>query len=66
VSFTSERVKSLSPEQRKLLAASMVTPLRCGGCHYDDQGRRLYMHGGKWLLEDGPEYQALLRSTGHR
>jgi hypothetical protein len=62
--MTAEQILKLTPEQRNELAASMVAPMRCGGCTYDEQGRRLYMHGGKWMLEDGPEYQELLRRHG--
>jgi len=62
--LASEHVLKLTTEQRKELAASMVAPMRCGGCDYDEQGRRFYVHGGRRLLEDGPEYQKLLRKHG--
>jgi hypothetical protein len=63
--LTKELLSSMTPEDRVKLAASMVAPMRCGGCHYDEQGRRIYMHGGVWMLEDGPEYKALRRMHGY-
>ena len=63
--IASDRLRNFSPDQRKQLAASMVSPMRCGGCTYDESGRRLYMHGGKLFLEDSPEYRNLRRLHGY-
>ncbi len=41
------------------LAASMVSPIRCGGLHYDEHDRPYYLVGGKRLSPD--EFRALKR-----
>lgn len=52
------------PESRRKLAASMVSPIRCGGSGYE--GDRFYLLlGGRKVFTDTEEYQALLRARGH-
>lgn len=36
-------------EGRKKLAESMVVPVRCGGCHYDSDGKAWLYLGGWWV-----------------
>lgn len=54
------------PTFRRKLAESMAIPLRCGGCDYDDQGRRFYIFGGRRVLEDSEEYRAICRKHGYQ
>ena len=54
-----------TPEGRAKIAASMVSPMRCGGCNYDEQGRRVYMYGGVRMLEDSEQHQALRKKHGY-
>ncbi len=44
-------------ELMKRLVASMVSPRRCGGLHYDENGNPYYLVGGKRLSPD--EFRAL-------
>jgi hypothetical protein len=39
----------MSPEGRQKLAESMVVPVRCGGCHYDENGKAWLLLGGWWV-----------------
>lgn len=56
-------LRSLTPEQRKQLAASMRPPIRCGGCDYDPDGARVYVIGGKRLRPAA--YRAYQLSLGY-
>ena len=38
-----------TPEGRAKLAASMVVPVRCGGCTYDKEGNAWLYLGGWWV-----------------
>jgi hypothetical protein len=52
------------PESRRKLAASMVSPIRCGGSGYE--GDRYYLLlGGRKVFTDTEEYQAILRARGY-
>jgi len=53
-----------TPEGRKKVAASMVRPIRCGGCDYDPDGARVYIIGGKRMRpEEFEAYKARCRSN---
>jgi hypothetical protein len=42
-----ENAHLLTEEQKKQITDAMFCPVRCGGCHYDERGRPIYIHGGK-------------------
>lgn len=52
-----EILSNLSPEQRAHVAKHMVSPLRCGGLHYDAEGKPFYRVGSRRLTPD--EFLAL-------
>ena len=51
-----------TPEGRAKLASHMIVPIRCGGCDYDPDGKRVYIIRGKRMRPD--EFEAYKKSVG--
>ncbi len=62
--LTPEQLRAMTPEQKEELAASMISPVKCGGCDYDPDGSRFYWTGGRRIPE--AEFQALSMSQKRR
>lgn len=55
-----QTIAAMTAEERREVASRMVIPFRCGGCNYDAQGRRQYLVGGRYILEDSDEFRELV------
>jgi hypothetical protein len=53
-------IRAMTPEELKDLASRIFCPIRCGGCHYDNNGKIIYIIGGK--PHNSKQFNDVLRS----